>query len=117
MRLRCISRCPLSVRVSGRADWISLERLHRRCHDGDSPRACLAGQPLRGRLCTERLAQAGIDPSVGAVGDYDNALAETVIGLFKQPRPSSDQPDRTLPGPTPFSYAGQTTDQGTRPTA
>lgn len=33
---------------------------------------------------TERLAEAGIDPSVGSVGDsYDNALAETVIGLFK----------------------------------
>jgi transposase InsO family protein len=33
---------------------------------------------------TERLAAAGIAPSVGSVGDsYDNALAETVIGLFK----------------------------------
>ncbi len=33
---------------------------------------------------TERLAEAGIAPSVGSVGDsYDNALAETVIGLFK----------------------------------
>jgi transposase InsO family protein len=33
---------------------------------------------------TERLAEAGIVPSVGSVGDsYDNALAETVIGLFK----------------------------------
>jgi putative transposase len=33
---------------------------------------------------TERLAEAGIDPSVGSVGDsYDNALAESVIGLFK----------------------------------
>jgi len=33
---------------------------------------------------TERLAGAGIEPSVGSVGDsYDNALAETVIGLFK----------------------------------
>jgi hypothetical protein len=30
---------------------------------------------------TERLAEAGIEPSVG--GSYDNALAETVIGLFK----------------------------------
>jgi transposase InsO family protein len=30
------------------------------------------------------LAEAGIEPSVGSVGDsYDNALAETVIGLFK----------------------------------
>ena len=33
---------------------------------------------------TERLAEAGIEPSVGSRGDsYDNALAETVIGLFK----------------------------------
>ena len=33
---------------------------------------------------TERLSEAGIAPSVGSVGDfYDNALAETVIGLFK----------------------------------
>jgi putative transposase len=33
---------------------------------------------------TERLADAGIEPSVGSIGDsYDNALAETVIGLFK----------------------------------
>lgn len=33
---------------------------------------------------TERLAEAGIEPSVGSRGDsYDNALAETVIGLYK----------------------------------
>ena len=33
---------------------------------------------------TERLAAAGVAPSVGSVGDaYDNALAESVIGLFK----------------------------------
>jgi putative transposase len=33
---------------------------------------------------TERLAAAGIESSVGSVGDpYDNALAESVIGLFK----------------------------------
>jgi transposase InsO family protein len=33
---------------------------------------------------TERLAEAGIELSVGSTGDsYDNALAETVIGLFK----------------------------------
>jgi transposase InsO family protein len=33
---------------------------------------------------TERLAEAGIAASVGSVGDsYDNALAETIIGLFK----------------------------------
>jgi putative transposase len=33
---------------------------------------------------TERLVEAGIEPSVGSVGDsYDNALAETINGLFK----------------------------------
>jgi transposase InsO family protein len=33
---------------------------------------------------TERLAEAGIEPSVGSIGDsYDNALAETINGLYK----------------------------------
>ncbi|MEQ1713870.1 MAG: IS3 family transposase [Hyphomicrobium sp.] len=33
---------------------------------------------------TERLQQAGLEPSVGSVGDsYDNALAETINGLYK----------------------------------
>jgi transposase InsO family protein len=33
---------------------------------------------------TERLTQAGVEPSVGSVGDsYDNAMAETIIGLYK----------------------------------
>ena len=33
---------------------------------------------------TERLAEAGVETSVGSVGDsYDNALAETINGLYK----------------------------------
>lgn len=33
---------------------------------------------------SERLSEVGITPSVGSVGDsYDNALAETIIGLYK----------------------------------
>ena len=33
---------------------------------------------------TERLDQAGIKPSVGSKGDsYDNALTETINGLYK----------------------------------
>ena len=33
---------------------------------------------------TERLAEAGVEPSVGSVGDsYENALAETINGLYK----------------------------------
>ena len=34
--------------------------------------------------CSERLAEVGVEPSVGSIGDsYDTALAETIIGLFK----------------------------------
>jgi len=33
---------------------------------------------------TERLKDAGVEPSVGSVGDsYDNALADTINGLYK----------------------------------
>lgn len=35
-------------------------------------------------LYCERFTAAGIEPSLGSVGDsYDNALAETIIGLYK----------------------------------
>ena len=48
-----------------------------------------AGAPQRRRqytsiVFTTRLIDAGVNPSVGSVGDaYDNALAETTIGLYK----------------------------------
>ena len=46
---------------------------------------------------TERLAEAGIEPSVGSKGDsYDNALAESVIGLFKTEVIRQQGPWRTL---------------------
>jgi len=46
---------------------------------------------------TERLADAGIEPSVGSRGDsYDNALAESVIGLFKTEIIRRKGPWRTL---------------------
>lgn len=46
---------------------------------------------------TERLAEAGIDASVGSVGDsYDNAPAETLIGLFKTEVIHARGPWRTL---------------------
>ena len=44
---------------------------------------------------TERLAEAGIGPSVGSVGDsYDNALAEAIIGLYKAELIPKDGPWR-----------------------
>lgn len=46
---------------------------------------------------TERLADAGIQPSVGAVGSsYDNALAETINGLYKTELIKPRAPWRTV---------------------
>jgi putative transposase len=46
---------------------------------------------------TERLAEAGLVPSVGSVGDsYDNALAETINGLYKAEVIHRKGPWRTL---------------------
>jgi putative transposase len=46
---------------------------------------------------TSRLIEAGVDPSVGSVGDgYDNALAETTIGLFKTEKIHREAPWRGL---------------------
>jgi transposase InsO family protein len=44
----------------------------------------LESTPYLALRYTKQLAEAGIEPSVGSVGDsYDNALAESIIGLFK----------------------------------
>ena len=46
---------------------------------------------------TERLAEAGIEGSVGSVGDsYDNALAETINGLFKTEKIRKEGPWRSV---------------------
>jgi transposase InsO family protein len=62
---------------------------------------------------TERLAEAGLEPSVGSVGDsYDNALAETINGLYR-PRSSTAAALGVLwkPSSTPRSngWTGSTT--------
>jgi putative transposase len=55
-----------------------------------------SGQYLSIRY-SERLAEAGAEPSVGSVGDsYDNALAETIIGLYKAEVIHRRGPWRTL---------------------
>lgn len=48
---------------------------------------------------TERLAEEGIEPSVGSRGDsYDNALAESIIGLYKTEVINLNGPWRGLEG-------------------
>lgn len=55
-----------------------------------------AGSQYTSIRYTERLAEAGIAPSVGSVGDsYDNALAETQIGLYKTELVERHRPWRT----------------------
>lgn len=48
-------------------------------------------------MCEEILTLPGIEPSVGSVGDsYDNALAETIIGLYKTEVIHKDAPWRLM---------------------
>jgi putative transposase len=56
-----------------------------------------AGSQYTGFAFTGRLIDAGMDASVGTVGDgYDNALAETTIGLYKTEKIHREGPWRTL---------------------
>jgi putative transposase len=56
-----------------------------------------AGSQYTSIAFSERLAEAGVTPSIGTVGDaYDNALAETVIGLFKTELINPNRPWKTV---------------------
>jgi putative transposase len=56
-----------------------------------------AGSQYLSFAFTQRLIDAGVDASVGSVGDaYDNALAESTIGLFKTEKIRREGPWKTL---------------------
>lgn len=56
-----------------------------------------AGSQYTSFAFTGRLLDAGVDPSIGSVGDaFDNALAETTIGLFKTEMIRPNGPWRTV---------------------
>ena len=60
------------------------QALHERSNTGDLVHHSDRGGQYLSIRYTERLAEAGIEPSVGSVDDaYDNTLAETIIGLYK----------------------------------
>jgi putative transposase len=77
------------VSASLRTDFVldALEQaIHDRCGAGATALVHHSdrGTQYLSMRYTDRLTDAGIDPSVGSRGDsYDNALAESVIGLFK----------------------------------
>jgi putative transposase len=85
------ARCLVGWRVSSslRTDFVldALEQaIYQRCGTGttDLVHHSDRGTQYLSMRYTERLADAGIEPSVGSCGDsYDNALAESIIGLFK----------------------------------
>jgi putative transposase len=67
---------------------LALDALEQALYDRDTDAALVhhsdRGSQYLSIRYTERLADAGIEGSVGRRGDaYDNALAETIIGLFK----------------------------------
>jgi transposase InsO family protein len=73
--------------LSMRSD-LALDALEQALYDRDVDAPLIHHSDRGGQyLClryTERLADAGIESSVGSRGDsYDNALAETIIGLYK----------------------------------
>ncbi|MFM9917564.1 MAG: IS3 family transposase [Rhizobacter sp.] len=90
------------VSSSLRTDFVldALEQaIYARCDDtvGDLVHHSDRGSQYLAMRYTERLADAGIEPSVGSRGDsYDNALAESVIGLFKAEVIRRKGPWRTL---------------------
>ena len=60
------------------------QALYDRCPDEDLIHHSDRGSQYLSIRYTERLNEAGIKPSVGSTGDsYDNALAETINGLYK----------------------------------
>jgi transposase InsO family protein len=85
------ARCIVGWRVSrsARADFVldALEQAlcdRRPVHKGGLVHHSDRGVQYVSIRYSERLLDAGIEPSVGSVGDsYDNALAETINGLFK----------------------------------
>jgi putative transposase len=70
---------------------------------------------------TERLADAGVEPSVGSVGDsYDNALAETVNGLYKAEvitGAGRGETSRPLSSPPSNGWIDSTTESSLSPSA
>jgi transposase InsO family protein len=128
------------LRIDAFARWIVGWRVSRSAHAGfvleALEQALHERQPVRGGglvhhsdrgvqyvsiKYTERLAEAGIEPSLGSVGDsYDNALAETINGSTR-PKSSTgaDRGDRSTRSSSPPSNGrtGSTTGGSWSPSA
>lgn len=86
--------------ASRRSD-LALDALDQALYDRDTDAALVNHSDQCGQYVsiayTDRLRDEGLEPPVGSVGDaYDNALAETVMGLFKTEVIHRDGPWRSL---------------------
>ena len=77
-------RAAAHMRTDMVLDALEMARVSRGAHLGGLVAHSDAGSQYTSVRWGERLAELGAVPSVGSVGDsYDNALAETVNGLYK----------------------------------
>ena len=100
------SRMIVGWRVAGHMrtpmvlDAIEMARWSRGTHHDDLRCHSDAGSQFTSIRYGERLAEIGAVPSIGTVGDsFDNALAETVMGLYKTELirgPARDGPRKTI---------------------
>ncbi len=78
-------------------DALEMALWQRQVHNGQLVHHSDRGSQYLSIRYTERLAEAGAEASVGSTGDsYDNALAETVIGLYKTELVDRHGPWRSL---------------------
>lgn len=72
------------MRASSWTLWNRLSMIGGPCKEAGSSIHSDRGSQYVSIRYTERLAEAGVEPQVGSVGDsYDNALAKTINGLYK----------------------------------
>jgi putative transposase len=89
--IRTTLRAELALEALEMGIWYRDERLDGLVHHSDR------GSQYLSIRYTERLADAGGVSSVGSAGDsYDNALAESVIGLYKTELIERERPWRTI---------------------
>jgi putative transposase len=99
----CFSRFIVGWRLAGHMrtdlplDAVEMALWHRDVGAGNLIHHSDRGRQYLSIRYTERLAEAGASVSVGSKGDlYDNALAETVIGLYKTELVDRHGPWRSL---------------------
>ena len=108
-------RVAAHMRTSMVLDALEMARASRATHLAGLVAHSDAGSQFTSLRWGERLAELGAVPSVGSVGDsYDNALAETVNGLYKTEliRGPTGGPGATSTTPNSPPWAGST---GTTP--